>query len=1337
MSKIQPTAPATLRIWQQNARKSLTANDYILNQANPAEWDIILIQEPYIDHFGNARGNQYWRVLYPSNHLTDDQARTRSIILINTNIATNSYTSLPIPNSDITAIRLDGDFGHCSIFNIYNDCTHNGSLEALATYLTEYGHIARPSDTDHMLWFGDFNRHHPLWEEEGNRGLFNCEAFIEPLLDLISDYDMTMALPPNTPTYETVTGNWTRPDNVWRSANNESPITRCNVDASIRPPLADHLPIITVLDLPIPRSETTPTRNLREADFAELTKSLSIALNETCPAKEITDPAQFEDYVCLFIDTVNDHLNEKVPFTKPSPYTKRWWTRELTDLRKLKNKLSNVAYKHRGLPNHPIHAEHKKAANHFTDQVKETKTQHWIEFLEDATSEELYIAHKYAVAEPSDYGKARVPSLNTSINGTPFLATLNEDKARALAETFFPPPPEQMSTPPTAYPKPLIGIKCFTRSRIREVIAKLHAWKAPGPDGIPNAVLMKCTDALIEHLYFIYKAILELGVYPTRWLMSTTVVLRKAGKPAYDVSKAYRPIGLLDTMGKLLSTLIANDLSYLAEKYNLLPQTQFGGRAGRCTTDAMHLVVQKIKDAWRVGKVATALFLDVQAAFPNTVKTRLLHNLRSRRVPEGYVTLFDTMLTERFTRLKFDDHMSDPIRIINGTTQGCPLSMLLYAFYNADLIDIAKGKSELSTGFVDDAALVAISPSLDENRTILKNMMERNLGGFDWSVTHNSPFELTKLAVLDFPRSFRDTATYDLTLERNNPNGPSTTQTVQPVNTYKYLGVHFDSKLRWTAHTTKVIASAQRWANKIRRLAKVSGGLPPSKVRQLYNTVAVPAFTYAADIWYVGLHKSQGSEKTSGSVGITKKLASIQRRVTKCITGAISTTAGDIMEVHANILPMELLFHKVLYRAATRLCTLTDTNPLFSLARRAASRYVKKHRSPLHHLFYTTRLKPNNVETIAPTRRRPSYRPAFSTSISDNKESALERANEANSTIQTRIYCDGSGFEGGIGAAAVLYIGNAFKKSLRYYLGKDTMHTVYEAETLGIIMGLHLLTELNRELDQTCLIGSDSQATIRALNNQRNHPGQYLHDEVHNSAERLHQKQDSIIREISRNRARRRGEKWKAKKRDVVDLRIEWVPGHVDFEPNEKADSEAKKAAQGKSSQQAKLPSFLRNEPLPASVAALQQMNTTSLQKRWNRKWKMSPRYLRHRAIDKSAPSKKYLKLTRDLRRGQASLLTQLRTGHIGLNQHLFRIKRSDTPSCPHCRGITPETVRHFIFDCPHYRRARHDLQRTLRRKAGHLSYLLSHPDAIIPLLKYVHATGRLKQTFGDIYPNQ
>jgi hypothetical protein len=50
------------------------------------------------------------------------------------------------------------------------------------------------------------------------------------------------------------------------------------------------------------------------------------------------------------------------------------------------------------------------------------------------------------------------------------------------------------------------------------------------------------------------------------------------------------------------------------------------------------------------------------------------------------------MLADRRTKLCFDDHLSDLVKINNGIGQGDPLSMILYLFYNTDLLDIPTRK---------------------------------------------------------------------------------------------------------------------------------------------------------------------------------------------------------------------------------------------------------------------------------------------------------------------------------------------------------------------------------------------------------------------------------------------------------------------------------------------------------------------------------------------------------------------------------------------------------------------------------------------------------------------
>ena len=258
--------------------------------------------------------------------------------------------------------------------------------------------------------------------------------------------------------------------------------------------------------------------------------------------------------------------------------------------------------------------------------------------------------------------------------------------------------------------------------------------------------------------------------------------------------------------------------------------------------------------------------------------------------------------------LKFDDYMSDPILLNNGTMQGDPSSMNYYVFYNAPLIEMAIGDNKLSPGFINDSMVLAIGNTLAECRHQLKDMMECPGGGFSWSLTHNSPFELTKMALMNFLRSYRDTIPGALSLDRTNANGSITTSLTQPVSSYKYLGVIFDPKLRWSLQHKKAQAAATFWASRISRLAKSSSGLSTAGAKQLYNTVAVPRFSYSTEVWYTHVHKPLGSAKSKGSVSITNKLRTAQRKVATAITGSLRTTAGDILDVHAYLLPIDLLF---------------------------------------------------------------------------------------------------------------------------------------------------------------------------------------------------------------------------------------------------------------------------------------------------------------------------------------------------------------------------------------------------------------------------------------------
>ena len=206
----------------------------------------------------------------------------------------------------------------------------------------------------------------------------------------------------------------------------------------------------------------------------------------------------------------------------------------------------------------------------------------------------------------------------------------------------------------------------------------------------------------------------------------------------------------------------------------------------------------------------------------------------------------------------------------------------------------------------------------------LADMMTRPGGGFDWSENHHSQFELSKLALMDFSPSPRQSS--PLTIQHPRLNRHTT---INPASSHRFLGVLFNPRLKWNAQTEQATRSAEAWINLIHQLARTSRGISAKGMRQLYTAIAVPRMSYAAEVWFVLPHKREvSSKKRTGSIKFTNKLKSAQRRAVITMLGAMRTTAGDVLNAHAFLPPPHLLFLKVLTRIATRLVSLPDSHPL-------------------------------------------------------------------------------------------------------------------------------------------------------------------------------------------------------------------------------------------------------------------------------------------------------------------------------------------------------------------------------------------------------------------------
>ena len=434
-------------IWQQNVNKSSTCQHDLISSSKLIEENISLIalQEPAINFLGKTIASRDWIAIYPTNH-NANPAKSRSSILLRASICTDNWTQIDFPSSDITAVQLTGAWGKLSIFNIYNDCDYNNTITALSKFHHEHANLLERTTVGsaHVLWLGDFNRHHPHWDNLNDTRLFTKDTIkaAEVLIGATAEAGLEMALPKGIPTHvHNVTKMWTRLDQVFISKQSMELITVCDTLSSKRGIKTDHLPILTKLNLATPLMEENITHNFRDVDWDNFNKELKRLLEATSPVTPITSQRQLNSACETLTKALQDTIAKVIPINRICSKSKRWWTRELTMLRQQADKLGRKASKLKQFPFHYLHAEHAAAVKLYHNTLENTKRQHWRDWLERAEDPNIWTVNKIINAQASDGGKNRIPPLTYKIGNSETKATTNSEKGKVLAKNFFPDSP--------------------------------------------------------------------------------------------------------------------------------------------------------------------------------------------------------------------------------------------------------------------------------------------------------------------------------------------------------------------------------------------------------------------------------------------------------------------------------------------------------------------------------------------------------------------------------------------------------------------------------------------------------------------------------------------------------------------------------------------------------------------------------------------------------------------------------------------------------------------------------------------------------------------------------
>jgi len=83
----------------------------------------------------------------------------------------------------------------------------------------------------------------------------------------------------------------------------------------------------------------------------------------------------------------------------------------------------------------------------------------------------------------------------------------------------------------------------------------------------------------------------------------------------------YRPIALLNIVGKVMDKVLTKRMLFIVDAYGLLLRTYTGGRAVAGCEYVVYLLLEKIYAAWQTEEedVVSLLMLDVSGAFDNVL----------------------------------------------------------------------------------------------------------------------------------------------------------------------------------------------------------------------------------------------------------------------------------------------------------------------------------------------------------------------------------------------------------------------------------------------------------------------------------------------------------------------------------------------------------------------------------------------------------------------------------------------------------------------------------------------------------------------------------------------
>ena len=373
----------------------------------------------------------------------------------------------------------------------------------------------------------------------------------------------------------------------------------------------------------------------------------------------------------------------------------------------------------------------------------------------------------------------------------------------------------------------------FTESDIEFACKELSVKSAPGPDGIPSALLKICSKEMRKPLHILWSESMRQGVIPPDLLLVLVCPIHKGGSKV-DPSQ-YRPVALTSHIIKVFERVVRRVLVEYLESMNLLPNEQHGFRGSRSTLTQLLTHWDSILDHLEAEQTVDVIYTDFSKAFDKCETNVLLHTLKECGVTGKigqWIAAFLDPETRRQT-VGVDGRLSSLVQVISGVPQGTVLGPVLFLIHIRG-ISSRLSSDTFSSSFADDTRIWR-GVSSNEDCRMLQNDL---CSVYDWAENINMQFNSKNFEWVRY--SIDSTTAPEFKYEApDNSN-------IELKSSVRDLGVFLNSDLSFSLQIQKVVSSASQMVGWCLRTFR---GRSCFLLLSLFKSLVQPQLDYCNQIW--------------------------------------------------------------------------------------------------------------------------------------------------------------------------------------------------------------------------------------------------------------------------------------------------------------------------------------------------------------------------------------------------------------------------------------------------------------------------------------------------------